>query len=326
MREPVSAPTQTLEDSFPLLESATPTAGAGAPEYGNMGPPTIPMDSGGSIDLGGTQSAQDGLTALVEQGQTNGNDDLTLIEGIGPAIAELLRNNGIDSFATLSATNPIQIKQILDNHGFAAHDPSTWPDQSQLAAAGDWDKLKEWQSVLDGGRVIEEPMPMDDLTRIEGIGPTIAQHLHAAGITTFTGLAGTTPDQIRAILEAVGGFAAHDPSTWPDQAQLAASGDWEKLGEWQDVLDGGRIVTEPDDLTRVEGIGPKIAELLKNHGIQTFRELSGITPDQIRQILAAAGGIVATLDPSTWPDQAQLAAAGEWDKLKEWQDELDGGV
>jgi len=32
------------------------------------------------------------------------------------------------------------------------------------------------------------------------------------------------------------------------------------------------------------------------------------------------------MNPSTWPDQAQLADAGEWDKLKQWQDELDGGV
>ncbi len=98
------------------------------------------------------------------------------------------------------------------------------------------------------------------------------------------------------------------------------------MSEWQDVLDGGRIVAEPDDLTKIEGVGPRIAELLNNHGISTFRELSTVSPDQIRQILAAEEGIVATRDPSTWPDQAQLAATGEWDKLKEWQDELDGGV
>ena len=70
----------------------------------------------------------------------------------------------------------------------------------------------------------------------------------------------------------------------------------------------------------------RIAELLNNHGVTTFRELSTVSPDQIRQILAGEGGIVAASDPSTWPDQAQLAAAGEWDKLKEWQDELLQGI
>ena len=83
---------------------------------------------------------------------------------------------------------------------------------------------------------------------------------------------------------------------------------------------------EPDDLTRIEGIGPKIAELFNGHGITTFAGLATVSPDKIREILATEGGIVATRDPSTWPDQAQLAASGEWDKLKEWQDELDGGV
>ncbi len=97
----------------------------------------------------------DALTALVEQGQSNGRDDLTMIEGIGPQIADALRNSSIDSFAVLSATNPLQIKQILDESGFGMHDPSTWPDQAQLAAGGEWDKLREWQQVLDGGRVID---------------------------------------------------------------------------------------------------------------------------------------------------------------------------
>jgi DNA-directed RNA polymerase subunit beta' len=323
MREPVSTPSQTLEDSFPLLESATPTSGMG--DYGSsMSPPTIPIDGGASTE--GSQAAPDALTALVEQGQTNGHDDLTLIEGVGPAIAELLRNHGLDSFATLSATNPVQIKQLLDANGFGAHDPSTWPDQSQLAAAGDWDKLKEWQSVLDGGRVTGDAAPVDDLTKIEGIGPAIAGHLNAAGITSFVNLAATHPDQIRAILDAVGGFAAHDPSTWPDQAQLAAAGDWDKLNEWQNVLDGGRISAEPDDLTKIEGVGPAIAELLNRHGIASFRDLAMTNPDRIREMLASAGGIIANANPSTWPDQAQLAAAGDWDRLKEWQDELDGGV
>jgi predicted metal-dependent phosphoesterase TrpH len=31
-----------------------------------------------------------------------------------------------------------------------------------------------------------------------------------------------------------------DPSTWPRQAKLAATGKWEALGKWQDRLKGGR--------------------------------------------------------------------------------------
>jgi DNA-directed RNA polymerase subunit beta' len=335
MRKSAAEPSTALEESFPLLETMTSTTEQPADFRSGMG---MGRDSAG--DLVGATVAPDALTALID-GQTNRADDLTLIEGIGPKIASVLQAAGIDSFVTLSATHPSQISQLLEENGLGSHDPSTWPDQSQLAAAGEWDQLKEWQAVLQGGRTVNEseiaatsietltpavPLEMDDLTKIEGIGPKIAEQLNIAGITSFAVLANTNPETICEILDAVGGFSAHDPATWPDQAQLAANGEWDKLSEWQDLLDGGRIVAEPDDLTKIEGIGPKIAELLNQSGITTYRELANSTPDKIMAILLPAGGIFATRDPATWSDQAQLAAAGEWDKLKEWQDQLEGGV
>ena len=441
MREAAAAPSQTLEESFPLLESATPTAGASADGFVSAmsASDVTPMDAGSSQDMGlaalvgGSTATEEtsvggddltkiegvgpaiaqhlnaaGITTFSQlaataperireildqvggygahdpttwpdqsqlaaageweqlkewQDQLDGgrvvggesaaggsapaaeptvpSDDLTQIEGIGPAIAGHLNANGIHSFSQLSVTHPSQLRQMLDNvGGYAAHDPTTWPDQAQLAAAGEWEKLKEWQIALDGGRPSDAapaptsepvvtpapaPIEVEDLTKIEGIGPKIAEHLNSSGITTFAQLAQSSPDQLNALL-AAGGFAAHDAGTWADQAQLAASGEWDKLSEWQDQLDGGKIVAEPDDLTKVEGIGPKVAELLNNKGITSYRQLATTSPDQIKAILSEAGGMIANMNPSTWPDQAQLAATGEWEKLKEWQDELDGGV
>jgi large subunit ribosomal protein L27 len=80
-----------------------------------------------------------------------------------------------------------------------------------------------------------------------------------------------------------------------------------------------------DDLKKIEGIGPKIAELLNNAGITTFTILAGTEVDRLKAILADAGSRYQAHDPGTWPAQAEMAAAGEWDKLKAWQDELDGG-
>jgi predicted flap endonuclease-1-like 5' DNA nuclease len=79
----------------------------------------------------------------------------------------------------------------------------------------------------------------DDLTRIAGLGLEIAGHLKGVGITTFAQLASTQPSEIRSFLDGIGGFSALDTSTWPDQAQLAAAGEWDQLKEWQDQLDGG---------------------------------------------------------------------------------------
>ena len=82
----------------------------------------------------------------------------------------------------------------------------------------------------------------DDLKRIEGVGPKIATVLQGAGIRTFSGLAETDVERIRAILEEEDPRLCRlaDPRTWPEQAALAASGDWEALAALQGELKGGR--------------------------------------------------------------------------------------
>ena len=80
-----------------------------------------------------------------------------------------------------------------------------------------------------------------------------------------------------------------------------------------------------DDLKKVEGIGPKIEELFHNAGIMTFTDLAEADPAALKEILNAAGSRYQMHDPTTWPMQAGLAAAGEWDKLKVWQDNAKGG-
>ena len=80
-----------------------------------------------------------------------------------------------------------------------------------------------------------------------------------------------------------------------------------------------------DDLTKIEGIGKKITELLSAEEIISFQDLAKSTPKKIRAILDAAGSKFKMHDPTTWPKQAKLAAAGKWDELKKLQSELKGG-
>ena len=80
-----------------------------------------------------------------------------------------------------------------------------------------------------------------------------------------------------------------------------------------------------DDLKKIEGIGPKAAEALVNAGIETFAKLAKADPANIKEILVAASSRLAHLEPGTWPQQSELAAAGNWDELKVLQDKLDGG-
>jgi large subunit ribosomal protein L20 len=80
-----------------------------------------------------------------------------------------------------------------------------------------------------------------------------------------------------------------------------------------------------DDLKLIEGIGPKIAEILAAAGISTFAKLAATDVAKLSEILAAAGSKFATHDPATWPQQSKLAAEGKMDELKALQDELQGG-
>ena len=85
----------------------------------------------------------------------------------------------------------------------------------------------------------EETPAFDDLTHIRGIGPKIASVLADAGLPTFTSLADADPVTLAAILgETLTRLA--DPGSWPEQARLAAGGDWEALGALQERLKAGR--------------------------------------------------------------------------------------
>ena len=186
-----------------------------------------------------------------------------------------------------------------------------------------------------------------ELQIIEGIGPKIESLLKDGGINNWHDLATADQDKLRGILDAAGPrYRIHDPKTWPKQAELARDGKWDELVEYQKFTDGGRddkgdgsspskvekllvkrlgFSTNPEDLKIVEGIGPKIEGLLKDAGINNWSDLAAANLDKLKEILANAGERYRLADPSTWAKQAELAAAGKWRELTEYQDFLQGG-
>ena len=84
-------------------------------------------------------------------------------------------------------------------------------------------------------------------------------------------------------------------------------------------------VALPDDLLIVEGIGPKISDLLNQNGIYTFGQLAATSIERLRAILDAGGSRFRIADPGTWPMQALLAREGYLDALKTLQGTLRAG-
>ena len=86
------------------------------------------------------------------------------------------------------------------------------------------------------------------------------------------------------------------------------------------------IIPVADDLKKIEGIGPKLSKVLNNAGIINFKQLADKSNSELQDILDEAGPRYRIARPKSWPLQAAMAAAGEWDKLKAFQTEMRGGI
>lgn len=78
-----------------------------------------------------------------------------------------------------------------------------------------------------------------------------------------------------------------------------------------------------DDLERIEGIGPKIAGVLRDAGVTTFAQLAAMDAAGIEAILRESKLNLAVAE--TWPEQAALAAAGQWDEFTRLTETLKAG-
>ena len=106
-------------------------------------------------ELQSVKNSKNGVEAITPiVAMPVGQDDLKMVEGIGPKIETLLNNAGIFTFAQLAQTELDRLNEILDAAGsrFRIHNPTTWASQAQLAANNEWEKLKELQDYLIGGR------------------------------------------------------------------------------------------------------------------------------------------------------------------------------
>ncbi len=227
-----------------------------------------------------------------------GADDLEIIEGIGPKIAELLRGAGIKTFAELARTPTTRIQTILDNGGsqFRVSNPGTWAEQADLVARNRWTTFKSLTDVLVAG------------VRVDVAANKAAQQQEQDRETAALA---------RRVSELEAQLAARD-------AALKNLSD----GSPTDVKAAraaGLTIKGADDLEVIEGIGPKIAGLFHKAGVRRFAELARMKPAEIQVILDAAGANYRLADPSTWPDQADLAARNKWEALKALQDSLNAG-
>jgi predicted flap endonuclease-1-like 5' DNA nuclease len=133
----------------PAQSVATVPVAPGAPENppATMHDAPETMHDAETFDLG---------AAAAAIGKPIVADDLTVVEGIGPKIAELCHGIGITTWSDLAETEVSLLRTMLNDAGqrFKAHDPSSWPQQAALLAVGAWDDFAALAERLDGGRPV----------------------------------------------------------------------------------------------------------------------------------------------------------------------------
>ncbi len=97
----------------------------------------------------------DAAAAKLAMGKAIKQDDLKVVEGIGPKISEMFQNAGIKTWKALSETAVARCQEVLDGGGerYRVHDPASWPMQAKMAYEGKWAELAKWQDEHDHGKL-----------------------------------------------------------------------------------------------------------------------------------------------------------------------------
>ncbi len=221
-------------------------------------------------------------------------DDFTAIEGIDPKVNDLIHAEGVHTFRGLSEMSPSDIRKILEKAGpnFQMTRPGTWPDQAHLASHNRWSALKALQDILDGGVY---PDISSSAARGEGSGD-VDNHDYVVRVSEL-------------------------------EKQLDKYQKGSELNVERAKAVGFNVTYKEgrNDFTVIEGIGPKINDLIHDDGIHTYSELALTDVAHIQKILDKAGPAFTLAKPDTWPAQSNFAAGNQWEALKAWQGVLDGG-
>lgn len=116
----------------------------------NLGASAASFASGAVIT-----KAFDAAAAKAVFGKTIKQDDLKIVEGIGPKIEGMFKDSGIKTWKSLSEASVADCKKVLNTGGkrYQIHDPASWPMQAKMCYEGKWDNLLKWQEEHKHGKL-----------------------------------------------------------------------------------------------------------------------------------------------------------------------------
>ncbi|MGB3801142.1 MAG: hypothetical protein WA952_15095 [Lewinella sp.] len=265
------------------------------------------------------QSTNEQLGATNQSYATTIEDLNDQVIGLKTRNEQLLRGNG----ASVQASDG----------GGSTEDPGRLADlerrlaslEERLAATAAEDKKqtinlgKPRHRVRIGDSAVIVSGQRDDLTRIQSIGPFNQGKLNESGINRFEQIANWSDDELGDYAARIGYVAEiMREEDWIGQARKLANGDVPQTAS--------RTVrsADPKDLTIVSGIDTQVAQVLREAGVRNLPALATTPATELQAMLEQAGLGYASRHTLTWPEQAALANAGEWDELESLQQDLRG--
>ena len=169
-------------------------------------------------------------------------------------------------------------------------------------------------------------MVKDDLQVIKGIGPFLEEKLNALGITTYRQLANMNAKLEKQVNEAIEFFPGRvKRDQWVAQAKILLGEDvkldekalkqaeeLERIAQKAEGIDFGILgvasASEADDLQKIKGIGPFIAEKLNALGIYKFSQLANMTSEIEEEVNVAIEFFPGRVKRDEWARQAEELA------------------
>lgn len=215
-------------------------------------------------------------------------DDLRVIDGVGPKVLSILNKNNIKWFHDLAGVEVSKLTGIFAWAGknFESLDFSTWGHQATLAADGKWDELESYKLSLKDTK-------KEAVAKASVAAPSVVVHRHEE--KTHTVEAKKVETKTESTVEVI-------------------------EAESKPVM----VISEKEmnDIQKINGIGPKLEEVLHGSNIKSFQDILDTPMDTLKDIIKNAGSNFSLIDPSTWHDQAAIAVRGAWDEFEKFQDNM----
>lgn len=251
-------------------------------------------------------------SVVVRREMIRSNDDLEKLEDA--ALAEAIAGLGGEHIDEGMVDAAIYT-QVVDDKEHGQSFAIVLAVASEVSGGTSGEEPDEIAVMVTDAIESEEDIAMLEEEAVEGAIDTLLEELQEeADEVDVTIYSGVHEDEASGkAYAAVVAIATRIPSAAEAASRVAVAGEKETRQP------------KAKELELVEGIGPKIAELLIAHDIYDLADLAVAPVDRLREILKNGGRRFRLADPGTWPEQAALGVAGQWDALSDLQTRLKAG-